>query len=260
MRAPAAPRPRRLWPWLVAAVLAFAVLIGLGTWQLERLAWKEGLTATLTQRLAAPPVDLPPPQAWARLDPGTHEFQRVKVRVTFPRPDQALVYTVGSALRPDVKGPGHWVMALGQIHGSQVPGGQILVNRGFLPQQTPAAATAPPPPPTDPVELVGVLRWPESRGWFTPKDDPGRNLWFARDPAAIAAGKGWGPVAPFYLEQEAPAAPAGQPQPGAIRASLPNNHLQYALTWYSLAAVFLVVFTSLFLRTRRGAARESDSA
>lgn len=254
MKAAAAPRRRRLWLPLVAAVPAFAVLIGLGTWQVERLAWKERLIATLTERLAAPPVELPPPQAWDGLDPATHEFQRVKVRVTFSRPDQALVYTVGSALRPDVKGPGHWVMALGQV-----PGGQILVNRGFLPRQTPGAATAP-PPLSGPVELVGVLRWPESRGWFTPKDDPDRNLWFTRDPAAIAAGKRWGPVAPFYLEQEAPAASSGQPQVGPIRASLPNNHLQYALTWYSLAVVFLVVFTTFLLRARRSSERETDSA
>jgi surfeit locus 1 family protein len=254
MRAPAAPRRRRWWPSLVAAGLAFAILIGLGTWQVERLAWKEGLIAILSQRLAAQPTDLPPPQAWGSLDPATHEFQRVRVRVTFPRPEQALVYTVGSALRPDVKGPGHWVMALGQV-----PGGQILVNRGFLPQQSPGAGT-PPPPPSGPVELVAVLRWPESRGRFTPKDDPGRNLWFSRDPAAIAAGKGWGPVAPFYLEQEAPAASGGQPQTGPIRANLPNNHLQYALTWYSLAVVFLVVFTLFFLRMRRSRNVKSDSA
>lgn len=259
MRAPAAPRPRRVWPLLVAAVFALAVLIGLGTWQVERLRWKEGLIATLTQRLAALPVELPPPQAWGSLDPATQEFQRVRVRVTFPRPDQALVYTVGSALRPDVKGPGHWVMALGQVPDSQAPAGQVVVNRGFLPQQSPGAGTAP-PPPSGPVELVAVLRWPESRGWFTPNDDPGRNLWFSRDPAPIAAGKGWGPVAPFYLEQEAPAASGGQPQVGPIRASLPNNHLQYALTWYSLAVVFLVVFTLFFLRTRRGDGVKSDSA
>jgi surfeit locus 1 family protein len=236
------------------AVLAFAVLVGLGTWQLERRAWKEALIATLTARLAAPPTDLPPPQAWDGLDPATYEFRRVKVRVTFPRPDQALIYTVGSSLRPDVKGPGHWVLAL-----AQVPGGQVLVNRGFVPRQNPAAGTAP-APPSGPVELVGVLRWPESRGWFTPADEPGRNLWFTRDPTAIAAGKGWGPVAPFYLEQESPAAPPGQPRVGPMRAGLPNNHLQYALTWYSLAVVLVIVFTSFLIRARRAPGRGIDSA
>src|SRR5687768_12945561 len=102
---------RRLLIPLLTAVPALAILIGLGTWQLERRAWKQALIATLTERLTAPPAELPRPETWARLDPATDEFRRVKVRLTFPVPDQALVYTAGSALRPDVKGAGHWVMA-----------------------------------------------------------------------------------------------------------------------------------------------------
>lgn len=234
---------RRVLVPLLSAGLAFAVLVGLGTWQLERRAWKEGLIETLSERLAAPPAALPPPGAWARLDPAAHEFRRVAVRLAFPRPDQALVYTVGSALRPDVKGAGHWVVALGEA-----AGGRLLVNRGFLPRSAEGGPQAPPPPPAGPVDVVGVLRWPEARGWFTPADDPGRNLWFTRDPAAIAAGKDWGPVAPFYLELEAPDPPGRRPQAGPLRASLPNNHLQYALTWYGIAAM-LVIVTATFLVT-----------
>jgi cytochrome oxidase assembly protein ShyY1 len=86
------------------------------------------------------------------------------------------------------------------------------------------------------------MRWPETPGLFTPAGDPGRNLWFARDPAAMAAAKGLGAVAPFYIEQESPSVPGGLPQVGKLQPSLPNNHLGYALTWYGLALVLVVGF------------------
>ena len=88
------------------------------------------------------------------------------------------------------------------------------------------------------------MRWPDTRHWFTPNDDPAHNLWFARDPIAIAAAKSIGPVAPFYVEQEAPVPPGGLPQPGKLVVSLPDNHLQYAITWFGLAAVLAGVFIS----------------
>ena len=88
------------------------------------------------------------------------------------------------------------------------------------------------------------MRWPETRHWFTPADDPVRNLWFARDPAAMAAAKALGSVPAFYVEQESPVPPGGLPRPGKLAVALPDNHLQYALTWYGLALVLLIVFAS----------------
>jgi surfeit locus 1 family protein len=93
------------------------------------------------------------------------------------------------------------------------------------------------------------MRWPEARSYFTPADDPAKNLWFVRDPAAIAAAKGLS-VAPFYIEQESPAA-AGGPLVGRLQPSLPNNHLQYALTWYALALVLAAVFVVWAVGNRR---------
>ncbi len=66
------------------------------------------------------------------------------------------------------------------------------------------------------VEITGVMRWPDRRQWFTPRDNPAQNVWFVRDPAAIAAAKGWGPVSPFYVEQESPVPPGGWPRPGKL--------------------------------------------
>jgi surfeit locus 1 family protein len=220
------------------ALAAFAVLIGLGVWQLERKAWKEALIDTLTRRLAAPPIELPPPERWNGLAQQDFEFRRVRFRADVLSEQEALVYTPGSAFRPDVSGQGYWVFAP-----ARVADGVIVIDRGFVPEgrQDPKARSEGQVSGT--VDILGVLRWPETRGVFTPADDPARNLWFTRDPLAMAKARGWGPVAPFYVEQEAPVPPGGLPKPGALMVRLPNDHLGYAITWFGLALVLAGVFS-----------------
>ena len=125
----------------------------------------------------------------------------------------------------------------------------VVVNRGFVPEGRQDPATRAEGQVAGVVDIVGVMRWPEPRGMFSPKDDPARNLWFTRDHRAMAAAKNWGEVAPFYVEQEAPPAPGGLPQVGKIRAELPDNHLGYAITWYGLALMLVGVF-GFWLRAR----------
>ena len=79
---------------------------------------------------------------------------------------------------------------------------------------------------------------------------PRPTIWMVRDPAAMAAAKGWGAVAPFYIEQEAPVPPGGLPHPAPLKPQLRNDHLQYAITWYGLAAVLVVMF-AIWARRRR---------
>ena len=241
MRAPAEPAPRRRTGFISAALstlIAVVVLLGLGTWQLERKRWKEALIGTLDHRLAAAPVELPPRAIWPRLDPAQDEFLHVAFRAQFPPDQEALVYTSGSAFRTDVSGPGYWVFAPASLPDGAV----VVVNRGFVPPgraERPGQAQG---GPGGSLDIVGVLRWPEARGAFTPADEPDKNLWFVRDPGAIAAAKGWGAVAPFFVEQEAPAPPGGWPRPGPLTVTLRNEHLQYALTWYGLALALVAVF------------------
>jgi surfeit locus 1 family protein len=234
---------RLLGPGLLA-LAAFAVLVGLGVWQIERKSWKEGLIASLTQRLDAPPAALPPASAWPGLDPARDEFRRVKFAAEFPPDTEALAYTPGSALRADVSGPTYWVFAPARL----ADGNVVVVNRGAVPDDRRDPATRRAGATGGRLEIEGVLRWPEADGLFTPADDPQHNLWFRRDQRTMAAAKGWGEVAPFYVEQEAPPAPGGLPRVGRMRANLPNNHLQYALTWFALAAALAVIF---ILRARR---------
>ena len=222
----------------IFALVAIVIFVGLGTWQLQRKAWKEALIETLEQRLSAPPGDLPPRERWASLSAANDEFRRVKFSAAFVPGAEALIYTSGSALRSDVSGSGYWVFAPAQL----TSGGIVVVNRGFVPEGRQDPMTRAVGAATGRADLIGVMRWPESRGAFSPKDDPDRNIWFVRDPIAIAAAKSWGEVAPFFIELESPQPPGGLPRSGALKVNLRNEHLQYAITWYGLALVVAVMF------------------
>jgi surfeit locus 1 family protein len=250
VRAPAeaAPRPRGFVLFALLVLIVLGTLVALGTWQLERKGWKEALVAELDRKLAAPPAELPPRERWPKLDAATDEFRRVTFAAEFIPGEEALVYSSGSSLRPDVTGPGYWVFAPARV----ADGSIIVVNRGFVPEGRQDPSTRAEGKPSGAVQIVGAMRWPEARGMFTPPDQPAKSLWFARDPAAMAAAKNWGAIAPFYVDQEAPPAHGSLPKVGPLKPSLPNNHLQYAVTWYGLALVMLISALFFWRSRRRG--------
>jgi surfeit locus 1 family protein len=215
----------------VLAVVCVTILIGLGIWQLDRKVWKENLIATVTSRIAQAPADLPPRANWPRLLQEGNEFSRVTFPAEFLEGQEALVYTAGSPFRPDVKGPGYWVFAPAQLAGGSI----VLVNRGFIPLDKKDPATRPEGNVRGSIDIVGAMRWPETRGVFTPADDPKTNVWYLRDLKAIASEKKWATSAPFYIDQEGPVPSGGLPLPAKIDVKLSDNHLQYAVTWFGLA-------------------------
>jgi surfeit locus 1 family protein len=223
-----APRRGVIEP-TIFTIVGVAILIGLGIWQLDRKVWKENLIATVTARLAQAPQDLPPRQGWPKLAAADNEYRRVIFPAEFLPGEEALVYSVGSAFRPDVQGTGYWVFAPARLAGGSI----VIVDRGFIPLDRKDTASR--PAPKGPVDIVGVLRWPETRGLFTPADDVKGNVWFLRDPDAMAKTHHWQNFAPFYVEQEAPMPNGGLPKPGKLVVNLPDNHLQYAITWFGLA-------------------------
>ncbi len=230
----------------IAAIVGVAILCGLGAWQVQRKAWKEDLIATLNARLAEPAAALPPPAAWSGLKSEGHEWRRVTVPAEFIAGQEALVYTAGSPFRSDVKGPGYWVFAPARL----ADGSVIVVDRGFVPLDHKDAATY--APRAGLIDIVGVMRWPEQSGVFTPGADVKGNVWYARDLKAIVAAKQWPAQAPFYIEQEAPVPPGGLPKPGRMVVNLPDNHLQYAITWFGLALGLAGVYIAWLIRRRRG--------
>jgi surfeit locus 1 family protein len=230
---------------MLVALAAFLILIALGTWQLQRKSWKDGLIATLAANLAEAPTALPAAATWRDLAPEANEFRRVTFSATLLHDREALVYTSGSSFRPDVSGPGYWVLTPARLADGRI----VVIDRGLVPEGRQDPATRAEGNVGGPIEITGVLRWPDARGMFMPADQPAKNLFFARDPQAIAAAKGVSDVAPFFVEQETPPAPGGLPKAGPVKPSLPNYHLQYALTWYGLAAVLAGVF-AFWLRGR----------
>ena len=213
----------------VFTLAGVALLVGLGIWQLDRKVWKENLIATITARLSQAPQHLPPRADWPALTAGDNEYRRVTFPAEFLPGEEALVYSAGSAFRPDVQGPGYWVFAPARLAGGSI----VVVDRGFIPleRKDPASHAA----PQGTVDIVGVMRWPETPGLFTPAAEPQNNVWYLRDPEGMATAHRWQNFAPFYVEQESPVPAGGVPKPGQLVVNLPDNHLQYAITWFGLA-------------------------
>jgi surfeit locus 1 family protein len=237
----------------VFTLLMLALLLGLGIWQLQRRTEKHALIATLTERLAAPPESLPPPSQWHTLTPAADEFYRVRLTATYLRLPDAMVYSSGSAIRTDISGPGTWAFLPARL-----PTGEtVVIDTGFVPnamQDRGLQDRAVAPLVTDaPVTLTGYMRFPEAAGMLTPQQNPAQRLWFTRDHLAMARTLGWGgEVAPFYIDLETPVPASGLPKPGPLDVHLPDDHMQYAIIWFSLAGAVVIAFGAWLRTQKRG--------
>ena len=225
----------RLRPLLVPALFTVAmgaVLIGLGLWQLQRLAWKNAILAEIEERVDAMPEALPPQSAWVALDPDDYEYRHVTFDGIFDHAKEALVF------RGTAAGPGYFVLTPLQL----LSGGIVIVNRGFVPTVRAPAATRAQGQIAGIVHVSGLMRKPEPRNPFTPPDNPAKGEYFTRDPALIAAHFGLAGAAPFTVDADATPVPGGLPVGGATELAIPNNHFSYALTWFGLAIGLFGVF------------------
>jgi surfeit locus 1 family protein len=228
----------------LAALVALAILIGLGTWQLQRMAWKEDLIAQIeTRAYGEPGVILPEPE-WPTWRADQDEFRKVRVTGTFLHVFEAPVYGLARGERQGAPIQGYYLITPLKL----ASGAIVMVNRGFVPTDLRDPATRPESQPTGEVTVIGLVRAPEARNPFTPDDDPARNQWFARDPQAIAAAHKLERVAPFLIDADASPNPGGWPRGGQTPLTLPNNHLQYAVTWYGIALTLIGVFAAFAWR------------
>lgn len=232
-----------------------AVFVALGIWQLQRRVEKHALIAALDERLASPPQGLPSPSQWTALTPARDEFRRVTFKGIYaPLPD-AMVYSSGSAVRDDVSGPGTWAFLPARL----ASGETVVINAGFVPNTMQDRAyqdrTVGKLVSGASVELTGYIRFPESGGALTPAENPATRLWFTRDHLAMARTLGWGeggkPLAPFYVDLEAPVPENGLPKPGPLQVHLKDDHLQYAVTWFALAGAVVIAFAVWMRGARR---------
>jgi len=229
----------------LATLVALAILIGLGTWQLQRKAWKEGLMAQIQARAyAAEPGAIVPEAEWGHWQPGNDEFRRVRISGTFLQNFETPVYGLAPGAPGHSAMQGYYLMTPLRLQDGAI----VMVNRGIVPMELKDPASRPEGRPAGETTVTGLVRAPEERNMFTPADDPARKSWFTRDPQAIAKAHGLERVAPFYVEADATPNPGGWPKGGQTRLELPNNHLQYAVTWYGLALTLVGVFTAFVWR------------
>jgi surfeit locus 1 family protein len=224
-----------LAPGLVS-LLCLGILIALGTWQLGRKAEKEALIDRILARSKVePPAALPAPDTWnAERD----EFRRVRATGTFVHDAETLVHGLAAGEVPGRALQGYYVLTPFRLDG----GGTVLVNRGFVPTELKAPASRAAGQIAGPTGVTGILRGSEPRTMFVPAPDPVRNEWFNRDIAGISASRGLTDPRPYLVEADATPNPGGWPKGGQLRVDLPNNHLQYAFTWFGIAACLLGVF------------------
>ena len=214
---------RLLGPGLIALAM-LAILIGLGTWQIYREHWKEGILARIARAEAAPPVPL-------HGDPTP--FTKVAVTGRL-RPDLSASY--GDDVRDMPQGP---VMGTDLIQPLERPGRPpLLVDRGWVPQHPPTPIAQPQGDTT----VVGYIHQAEKPGFFAAGDDPAARTFYTLDPQRIGASLGLPHVAPFILIAMGPAPPQRWPDPAKHLPRPPNNHLNYAITWYGLAITLVVMF------------------
>jgi surfeit locus 1 family protein len=219
----------RLAPTLITLLIVLTCL-GLGFWQLERLQWKRGLIAEREVAIAAPPVALPRTAAEAR----GMQFRRVVAEGVFLHDKEIFV------AMPSARGAGFDVLTPLR----EADGHIVFVNRGFVPSQLKDPKSRAAGEIEGKVRVAGLLRLPpdEKPGRFLPDNRADINYWFWVDLPAMAAADGLDNVAPFYIEADATPNPGGWPLGKPATVELPNNHLQYAITWFSLAAGMLVVY------------------
>lgn len=243
-------RPGLILPTILT-IVGTAILCTLGAWQLQRMQEKHAYIDRLQAQAAGAPAAMPASAEWAKLDAAALDLTRVAATGRYVDGPIAGVRTTIAAGPPgsrQLSGFGRWVFQGFRLE----DGGIILVNRGFVPESRIGQIG----PASGPDTIKGFLRAPEIRNTFTPDDLPSIREFYTRDPGAIAASLGL-PPAPFYLEAEREGDELTPPAGVDVReliGRIPDNHLQYALTWFGLALTLLGVFAAWVWQARKGSA------
>lgn len=225
----------------IATAIVLAVLLALGMWQVERLKWKTALLAHVDALRTAMAQPITP--VLNDVSRGT-DADFTRVFATCQGLGKA-PYLEFYSLRDGAAG----VRLISACKVDSLKYDSILVDRGFVGDTVSAR------PPVDAadgrqVQLVGVLRTPDRPTFVTPANQPDR--WYSRDVAAMAKALGASNPAPVFLMAESSSNPEWQaliPEP--VPAEIPNRHLEYALTWFGLAATLACVYAAFLLRRRK---------
>lgn len=223
------------------ALLGLAVLVSLGSWQLQRLQWKRDLLAAIDARIHAAPVAIDAVLANTSAD-GNGEYEPVFAEGVMRDGETVRVFGTydGAA--------GYWYFTPMTLD----DGKSLYVNRGFVPQSLPNTEIDAAPETRQ--RVVGLLRLPERprppESWFRPLAPTADGLWYVRDPQAMAAAAGVTNVVPYYVD-EIGGAENRYPRSGLTRTDFRNKHFEYAMTWFGLAAALIGVWIAFSLQPKR---------
>ena len=215
---------RRVLFFLIIGVLGVGILVSLGTWQIKRLQWKNAILAEIDERIHAAPVPLP-----ETIDPARDKYLSVTLSGKFVGPDLRVLVSIQH------KGAGYRVIT-GFDTGTQT----LLIDRGFVKVDAPFDTLD-----GKEATLSGHLHWPDEKDGYTPDPDRAKNIWFVRDVPLMAQELGMS-EALVVLSEANPIDTTVEAMP-IETSGIPNDHLNYAITWFSLAAVWLLM-TLIFLR------------
>jgi surfeit locus 1 family protein len=242
-------RPWLFWGFIVLMAALTVLFCLLGKWQLDRLAWKEGLIATVAQRMHMSPIPLPPVDEWVGFDAETYEYRPIYATGHFLNDQAVRVFTGLEDAKGRYSGPGYWVMTPFAIDG----GGTVFVDRGFVPQAVGVAYANDKSGPQGTVTVTGIGMISEEASAFTPgPDGPNRIEWLRNiDRLKAMTAPPLAPFADVYIDMPA-GAPGALPQGGETSIEFPNNHLGYAYTWFGFAIVTPIMLIVWIFRQRRG--------
>ena len=207
----------------VTAVILVGFMVGLAVWQLQRLQWKTDLLAEMDAHMAAPPVPMPETLG----DKKDWEYRRVTLAGAYDYAHEFLI----QPRTLDGRIGYHMVVPF-----KRASGGTVLVNRGWIADEFLKSADR----PRGIQQIEGILQYPE-KSTFTPDNMPAKNGWFWIDTNALGTAAGVTGVAPAVVVI-ANKTPGVYPTGGKLRIEIPNDHKQYAIFWFSMAAVLAFIW------------------
>jgi surfeit locus 1 family protein len=218
----------RFWGMVVFGVLGTTILLSLGIWQLQRLAWKHEVLRAIERKILAPAVEIP-----QTVLPDAHSLLPVRAEGRYKGD------TVRVLVSQKIYGAGYRLITAFEL----VDGRTIMLDRGFTSVRSEMPST-----PEGRGQVIGNLQWPQEIDSFTPENDLAANIWFARDVARLADHLKAEPVL-LVLRDSSFETEAATPLP-KMTANIPNDHMNYAITWFSLALIWLGMSGYFLYRSR----------
>ncbi|MBW9078044.1 SURF1 family protein [Agrobacterium pusense] len=235
---------RRVWFAAPLVLLALAILLGLGTWQVKRLYWKEALLADIEERRNAAPDTVAEIEAIAKSG-GDIEYRKVSLSGTFDHARERHFFATHQGRT------GYYIYTPLTLADGRV----LFVNRGFVPFEMKDPAKRSEGQVTGEVTITGLARAPlvAKPSSLLPDNDIAKNIFYWKDLAAMASSADIPPdwLVKLFVDADAAPNPGGWPQGGVTLIDLPNNHLQYAITWYGLAAALVIVAGFAYFRNHK---------